>query len=106
MIIKKQFDITAALYSLRPNCMFRVYGYEYEGIQWDDDPALMPTKEEVQAELDRLQLEHDNEFYKVQRKAEYPPIAEYLDGIVKGDEEQISTYIAACQAVKLKYPKP
>ena len=34
------------------------------------------------------------------------PITDYLDGVVKGDQEQIDAYIAACQAVKTKYPKP
>jgi hypothetical protein len=43
--------------------------------------------------------------YAEKRVAEYPPITDYLDGIVKGDEEQVAAYIAACQAVKLKYPK-
>jgi hypothetical protein len=40
------------------------------------------------------------------RAAEYPPITDYLDGVVKGDQAQIDAYIAACQAVKNKYPKP
>jgi hypothetical protein len=44
--------------------------------------------------------------YRVQREAEYPPVTDYLDGIVKGDQAQIAAYIAACQAVKAKYPKP
>jgi hypothetical protein len=44
--------------------------------------------------------------YRAQREAEYPPITDYLDGIVKGDQAQIDAYIAACQAVKAKYPKP
>ena len=44
--------------------------------------------------------------YKAKRAAEFPPITDYLDGIVKGDQEQIDAYIAACQAVKTKYPKP
>ncbi len=44
--------------------------------------------------------------YKVQRAAEYPPMTDYLDGVVKGDQAQIDAYIAACQAVKAKYPKP
>lgn len=39
------------------------------------------------------------------RRAEYPPIADYVDGIVKGDQAQIDAYIAACLAVKEKYPK-
>ena len=44
--------------------------------------------------------------YIAKRQAEYPPYTNYLDGIVKGDQEQIDAYIAACQAVKTKYPKP
>lgn len=43
--------------------------------------------------------------YKALRAAEYPDFREYLDGIVKGDQAQIDAYIAACQAVKNKYPK-
>jgi hypothetical protein len=43
--------------------------------------------------------------YIEKRKAEYPPITDYLDGVVKGDQAQIDKYIADCQAVKAKYPK-
>lgn len=54
--------------------------------------------------------------YAELRAAEYPPMADYLDAQVKlnsGDAEliaegqtQLDTYIAACLAVKEKYPKP
>jgi len=44
--------------------------------------------------------------YAEKRAAEYPDFREYLDGVVKGDQAQIDAYIAACQAVKAKYPKP
>jgi hypothetical protein len=44
--------------------------------------------------------------YAENRAAEYPDFREYLDGIVKGDQAQIDAYIAACQAIKAKYPKP
>jgi len=47
----------------------------------------------------------DSEAYKAKRQPEYPPITDYLDGIAKGDQAQISKYIADCQAVKAKYPK-
>jgi len=43
--------------------------------------------------------------YAQKRAAEYPPITDYLDGIVKGDQVQIAKYIADCQSVKQKYPK-
>ena len=44
--------------------------------------------------------------YKRLRVAEYPPISDYIDGVVKGDQTQVDTYIQACLAVKEKYPKP
>jgi hypothetical protein len=43
--------------------------------------------------------------YKDLRAAEYPDFRDYLDGVVKGDQTQIDAYIAACLAVKAKYPK-
>ena len=44
--------------------------------------------------------------YQESRQAEYPPMADYIDGIVKGDQAQVQAYIDACLAVKAKYPKP
>ena len=48
----------------------------------------------------------DAHAYIAKRQAEYPPFTDYLDGIAKGDQAQIDKYIADCQAVKAKYPKP
>ena len=48
----------------------------------------------------------DTRTYATKRQAVYPDFKEYLDGIVKGDQAQIDKYIADCQAVKAKYPKP
>lgn len=47
----------------------------------------------------------DPEAYKYKRAKEYPPMADYLDGIVKGDDTQVQKYINDCLAVKAKYPK-
>jgi len=43
--------------------------------------------------------------YKKDRFDAYPPITDYLDGVVKGDQAQIDKYISDCRAVKEKYPK-
>lgn len=40
------------------------------------------------------------------RKAEYPPYEDYLDAIVKNDEQQKQNYIDKCLQVKSKYPLP
>ena len=61
---------------------------------------------EVSYDAQAVQAYVDAHAYIAKRAAEYPPITDYLDGIVKGDQAQIDTYIAACQAVKTKYPKP
>jgi len=58
-------------------------------------------------EYDKTALENliASEAYKDLRFAEYPPITDYIDGIVKGDNAQVQAYIDACLAVKAKYPK-
>lgn len=43
--------------------------------------------------------------YAQKRAAEYPPMTDYLDGVVKSNQAQIDKYIADCQAIKAKYPK-
>ena len=43
--------------------------------------------------------------YKDKRAAAYPPITDYIDGIVKGDTAQVQAYIDACLAVKQEFPK-
>ena len=61
-------------------------------------------------EVEIIDLSQDYEYQLAQvhanRKAEYPPMGDYLDAIVKGDQEQINEYIAKCLAVKVKYPLP
>ena len=46
-----------------------------------------------------------NNKYKELRAKEYPPIADYVDAVVKDDTEAIEAYKEACLAVKAKYPK-
>jgi methyl coenzyme M reductase subunit C-like uncharacterized protein (methanogenesis marker protein 7) len=47
----------------------------------------------------------DANAYIAKRASEYPPITDYLDGVVKSNQAQIDKYIADCLAVKAKYPK-
>lgn len=69
------------------------------------DGVTKPTKSEFDAKLAELISAWEGKEYQRKRAAEYPDFREYLDGIVKGDQAQIDAYIAACQAVKAKYPK-
>jgi hypothetical protein len=47
----------------------------------------------------------DAHAYIAKRAAEFPPITDYIDGVVKGDQAQIDKYIADCLAVKARHPK-
>lgn len=60
---------------------------------------------EVAYDKAAVQAYVDAHAYIAKRAAEYPPITDYLDGVVKGDQAQIQAYIDACLAVKAKYPK-
>ena len=44
--------------------------------------------------------------YDVLRVQEYPPVSDFIDGMVKSDAEQMQRYVDACLAIKAKYPKP
>jgi hypothetical protein len=59
-------------------------------------PYEIPTKKRGPEEMDWYELRHIS----------YPPITEFIDGYVKGDQAQIDRYVAECLAVKAKYPKP
>ena len=77
-------------------------------------PNVVTIRDNVAYDKDEKEVTYDNnavddlvasEAYKAKRAAEYPPMADYLDGIVKGDNAQVQAYIDACNAVKNKYPK-
>ena len=77
-------------------------------------PNIVTIRGEVAYDKDNQEVTYDNnavealiasEAYKEKRAAEYPPMTDYLDGIVKGDTAQVQAYIDACLAVKNKYPK-
>ena len=63
-----------------------------EIVQWNVDNLSAPF---VEPQLS----------YADKRKNEYPPIEDYIDGVVKGDQTQINEYIQKCLEVKAKYPK-
>jgi hypothetical protein len=70
------------------------------GVPYDENGNVVSIDETA------VQKYVDDHAYIAKRAAEYPPYSDYLDGVVKGNQTQIDAYIAACQAVKTKYPKP
>ena len=104
-------DITNALQSLRPGAEWMLIGDTYNDLKWLEKPVYeggqrKPTIEEVEVEVARLEKEWEDTEYQRLRAKEYPDVKEYLDGLVKGDTEQMQEYIDKCLAVKAKYPKP
>lgn len=78
---------------------------EYDTMTSDSSIVVEANMPAARREKTRLEIEAELS-YATKRKAEYPPITDYIDGVVKGNQAQIDTYVAACQAVKTKYPKP
>ncbi len=86
---------------------------DYDDIPWivgEDDngigivgvPDNLPSWEEVQAEITRLQTEYDSKEYSRKRKEEYPSIEECVHAIL---DDELEALQIKRQIVKDKYPK-
>jgi hypothetical protein len=78
-----------------------------------DGVAQKWVKLKAEYSIEIIDLDQDSEYLLQQchakRQAEYPSLGEFADAFVKmqnGDSLQIEAYVAACMAVKAKYPKP
>jgi hypothetical protein len=97
-----------ALISLRPGAQWTWSGNEYFGLNWLDNEQEKPTIQEISSEIERLKQEELSKYYQQARASEYPPYTDYLDAVywqIQGDNSKMDAYVAACTAVKEKYPK-
>lgn len=97
--------VLTAIRRLVPDAVFSWAGDDLADLDWQDDRDR-PSDDDILAEADRCWQDWTDTEYQRKRAAEYPPIEDYLDGVVKGDDDQIAAYVAACQKVKERYPKP
>jgi len=67
--------------------------------------SIVPMTAEEITKAQQEQAYVDAHAYIAKRASEYPPITDYIDGVVKGDQAQIDKYIADCLAVKARHPK-
>jgi hypothetical protein len=67
--------------------------------------SIVPMTAEEITKAQEEQAYVDAHAYIAKRASEYPPITDYIDGVVKGDQAQIDKYIADCLAVKQRFPK-
>ena len=92
-----------AILSLVPNAEVALTGNHVTWIK----PLTSPVSdEEIVEELARLLSEYQRKDYIRKRVNEYPPITDYIDGVVKGDQAQVDRYVAECLLIKAKHPKP
>ena len=84
-----------------------VWAYESDGSQDHliDDKIPVTQEEADVLAAQKQQQRFDALTYAEKRRSEYPSFLDYIDGVIKGDQAQIDAYIAACLAVKDKYPK-
>lgn len=87
-------------------CYVNQNGNYYEGDRQGTDEEVTPRPSPFHVWDGEVWIDNSAAHYRTRRAAEYPPMADYLDAVVKADQAGIDAYIAACQAVKAKYPKP
>ena len=87
-----------AIMAINPNAQVTIRGSDIDTctFEWDSSPKI--SRADIKAKMEAMA-------YIPKRRNEYPPITDYLDAIVKGDDTQKQKYIDDCKAVKDKYPK-
>lgn len=62
-------QVSTAVFNLRPGCTWTLEGEElYENIKWDESNEQdIPTKEEVEAEIERIKVDSAMQWLKIER---------------------------------------
>jgi hypothetical protein len=103
-------DITIvdALLSLKPGCQWTIRDNDYDKLIWHEPPEEdggipKPTREELDAEVERLEALYEYNQYQRDRAEAYPSIEDQLDLLYHGGYDVWKEEI---NKVKQKYPKP
>ncbi len=101
-------SVANAVSRISPGAQFVHRGTEYDGLEWLEPPVWeggkrKPSRQEVEEELKKLEVEWENTNYQRYRALEYPSIQDQLDTLYHqgydGWKEEINK-------VKEQYPKP
>ena len=99
--------IRDALKSLTPSANWSANDDEI--VEWYSPSITQPTKNELNAEVTKLQAEYDAQEYARNRKAEYPSIDDLIvalwENVVEERAASVIELEAKRQAIKTKYPK-
>jgi 4-hydroxyphenylpyruvate dioxygenase-like putative hemolysin len=105
--MKFQYTIDDAYASLCPTVSFHILDGSIQ--YWSDPSVPVPTKQELEDEVERLQADYDSKEYQRQRAKEYPLITDQLDmlwhAINNGTLDKSSEFYTAIKAVKDASPK-
>ena len=93
--------IADAILAINPNAEVTVNGEDLDQITWLNETTPI-SKADIEAKMDELKIEYDNNKYQRDRAAEYPAIVDQLDDIYHNGIDGWKTTI---KAVKDKYPK-
>jgi hypothetical protein len=100
---KRRIEISDALISLCPNSSWSVDD-TYESIQnYSSDDYPLPTKKEIEDEIERLEKISEDLEYQRQRASAYPSIKDQLDTLY---HQGYDGWKATIDEVKNKYLKP
>ena len=93
-----------ALERLRPKATWEMVDEDYDKLTWTDNKQSKPTKEEVEAEAEKILQEYATLEYQRKRVVEYPPIGDQLDDLYHAGlfSEEMMERI---KEIKDKYPK-
>jgi hypothetical protein len=102
--------IGTALSSLAPNKRWQIVGDQaYENIVWLEDNFVPPTKEQVDAELERLNSDWESKKYSRTRESIYPSekdlIVALWEMVVENRPEAANYLQENRDAVKNQIPK-
>ena len=98
--------IVEGILKVNPNAKVVVRGDTVDTctIEWLDGTAEI-SKADIKTAMTQVDSDNNAIAYQEKRRSEYPPMADYLDAVVKGDDTAKQKYIDDCKAVKEKYPK-
>jgi len=105
MIKSNDEYLAQALANLAPGAEWGTLGSE---INWMDDTIDQPSEEDLASEIARIKQAEIDEEYKAKRKAEYPPISDFIDAYYwekHGDSTLMDEYMSKVSSIKNKFPK-
>lgn len=110
-----------AILLVQPNAQFSIIGgdlqweleknsnnYVATNLEWYSPELPIPSKEQIDQAIIQITAEEYANRHQYLRVREYPPLSDLADAIywqAEGDNTKMTAYLAAVEAVKVKYPK-